>query len=80
MNIFFYFFSFYILLGREKYIISENDYISNSVSMADQFRSEGKIYVVILILSIIFLFLIMYLFYLDRRISSLKKKLNNNKN
>ncbi len=42
--------------------------------MADTFRSEGKIYVVITVISIIFLCLIGYLVYLDIKLRKLEKK------
>jgi hypothetical protein len=41
--------------------------------MADVFRSEGKIYVVITVISIIFLCLIGYLVYLDIKLRKLEK-------
>ncbi|MBP8034411.1 MAG: CcmD family protein [Bacteroidia bacterium] len=43
--------------------------------MADTFRSEGKIYVVITVISIIFMCLIGYLVYIDMKL----RKLENNK-
>lgn len=43
------------------------------VDMADQFRAEGKIYVVIAILGIIFLGIMGYLISLDRKITKLEK-------
>ncbi|HLZ17876.1 MAG TPA: CcmD family protein [Cyclobacteriaceae bacterium] len=43
--------------------------------MADAMRSEGKIYVVVAIMLVIFLGLIAYLFYTDRKISNLEKRL-----
>lgn len=45
------------------------------VEMADTMRSEGKIYVVVAILLLIFAGLIAYLVMLDRKISKLEKKL-----
>ena len=42
--------------------------------MADTFRSEGKIYVVISVLSIIFMCLIGYLVYIDMKLRKLEKK------
>ena len=42
--------------------------------MADTFRSEGKIYVVIAVLSIIFVCLIAYLIYIDIKVRKLEKK------
>ena len=42
--------------------------------MADTFRSEGKIYVVIAVISIIFVCLISYLIYIDMKLRKLEKK------
>lgn len=41
--------------------------------MADTFRSEGKIYVVIAVISIIFMCLIGYLVYIDIKLRKLEK-------
>lgn len=41
--------------------------------MADTFRSEGKIYVVISVISIIFICLISYLIYIDIKLKKLEK-------
>jgi len=43
--------------------------------MADNMRSEGKIYVVVAILLIIFAGLIVYLVMLDRKLTRIEKKL-----
>jgi len=43
-------------------------------SMADTFRSSGKIYVVIAIIVIIFTGLAIYLFNMDRRLKKLEKR------
>ncbi len=43
--------------------------------MADTMRSEGKIYVVVAILLIIFAGLIVYLVMLDRKLTRIEKKL-----
>ncbi|MBC7696529.1 MAG: CcmD family protein [Burkholderiales bacterium] len=42
--------------------------------MADTFRSEGKIYVVIAVISIIFMCLISYLVYIDIKLRKLENK------
>jgi len=47
--------------------------------MADLFRSEGKIYVVIGVFTIIMLVLFIYLFMMDRKIRQLEDRMNNNK-
>jgi CcmD family protein len=46
----------------------------SEVEMADVMRADGKIYVVVAVLLIIFLGLIGYLIHLDRKISKLEKK------
>jgi CcmD family protein len=45
------------------------------VAMADQFRADGKIYVVIAVISIILIGLFVYLFRLDRKITDLENRL-----
>jgi CcmD family protein len=44
------------------------------VEMADRFRADGKIYVVIAVLIVILLGLILYVVRLDRKISRLEKE------
>ena len=44
------------------------------VEMADSLRQSGKIYVVVVIISIIFLGVVAYLINLDRKISKLEKE------
>ena len=48
--------------------------VATEPQMADTFRSEGKIYVVIAVLSIIFLCLIAYLVYIDIKLKKLENK------
>lgn len=48
--------------------------VSAEPKMADTFRSEGKIYVVIAVISIIFMCLIGYLVYIDIKLGKLEKK------
>lgn len=49
--------------------------MAQPIEMADTLRSEGKIYVVVAILLVIFAGLIGYLFLLDRKITRIEKKL-----
>ena len=49
--------------------------LAQAVEMADTLRSEGKIYVVVAIVLVIFAGLIGYLVLLDRKISRIEKKL-----
>ena len=45
--------------------------------MADTFRQDGKIYVVITVLGIIFAALVIYLIVLDRKVKKLEEKIKN---
>lgn len=47
------------------------------VEMADTFRAEGKIYVVIAVLVIILAILLFYVFRIDRKINRLEQNINN---
>lgn len=53
--------------------------LAQPIEMADSLRSEGKIYVVVAILLVIFAGLIGYLFLLDRKITRIEKKLPSKK-
>ena len=48
---------------------------AQDAQMADTMRSEGKIYVVVAIILVIFIGLIGYLIYTDRKVSALEKRL-----
>lgn len=48
-------------------------------AMADNFRQEGKIYVVIAVMAIIFLSIIVYLLMIERRLKKLEEEINNKK-
>ena len=52
---------------------------SQDVEMADALRSEGKIYVVVIILLVIIIGLIIYLVRIDRKTSQLEEKMDRNK-
>jgi CcmD family protein len=47
--------------------------------MADVMRSNGKIYVVVTAIMIVLVGLLVYLFLLDRRITRLEKKIEDNR-
>ncbi|MGB0403402.1 MAG: CcmD family protein [Salibacteraceae bacterium] len=49
---------------------------AQEVAMADQMRADGKIYVVIAVLVLIFIGIVVYLFSLDKKINNIEKKLN----
>lgn len=47
-----------------------------TVEMADKMRSEGKIYVVILVIAIVFTGLWLFTLFTERRVSRLEKEIN----
>lgn len=47
---------------------------SQEVEMATDLRSSGKIYVVVIVITVIFLGLLIYLFSIDKRLKKLEKK------
>ena len=48
--------------------------LAQEVEMADTMRSNGKIYVVVGVIAIIFVGLLVYMVILDRRLSKLEKE------
>lgn len=52
---------------------------AQEIEMADTMRAQGKIYVVVAILMIIFVGLIGYLIRLDSKVTRLERKLDENK-
>ena len=46
---------------------------ANAAEMADTFRSNGKIYVVVLVIATIFACIIAFLIYLDRKVSRIER-------
>jgi CcmD family protein len=47
---------------------------SNGVEMADALRSSGKIYVVVIVISIVFIGIAFYLFSIDNRLKKIEKQ------
>jgi CcmD family protein len=62
---------FSLILGL---LIAVNLQAQQDVEMADQLRSNGKIYVVVAVLSIILLGILFYLIRLDTKITKLEKE------
>ena len=58
-----------------QYTITEDDYNNTSIEMADTLRSNGKIYVVVGVVMIIFAGVITYMVLIDRKISKLEKEI-----
>jgi CcmD family protein len=49
--------------------------LAQEIEMADSFRADGKIYVVVAIVLIILIGLFAYLFLLDKKVSDLEKRM-----
>ena len=47
---------------------------ASDIEMADQFRADGKIYVVIAVVSVVLMELFAYLFRLERKVTDLEKR------
>lgn len=56
-------------------LISFAGQAQGQIEMADQFRADGKIYVVIAIVAIILTGIFIYLFRLDRKISDIENRI-----
>ncbi len=63
-----------VLTAQEKQEITSADYTNTQVEMADEMRSNGKIYVVVAVIVSIFAGLITYTVIIDRKISKLEKE------
>lgn len=62
-------------VAQDKIPITEQDYQNDKVEMADTFRADGKIYVVVLIIGIILAGIILYLVVVDVKVSKLEKEI-----
>jgi hypothetical protein len=67
------------LLSISLLFMSSFAFAQEEVEMADKMRSEGKIYVVVAIVTLILLGLILYVFLTDRKITRLEKKVMDRK-
>lgn len=63
------------VIAQEKIEVTEADYSNSTVEMADQMRSDGKIYVLVGIIAIIFAGITVYVINTDRKITKLEKNL-----
>jgi hypothetical protein len=63
--------------AQEKIAVTAADYSNNKVEMADLMRSEGKIYVLVGVIVLIFIGLLAYVIQTDRRVSKLEKSRTN---
>lgn len=65
------------LFAQDKQEVTPRDYANTDVEMADQFRSEGKIYVLTGVILLILGGLVGYMVVIDRKIGHLEKQLPN---
>ena len=63
------------VVAQEKIEITDDDYRNSRVEMADIMRSEGKIYVLVGIIGIIFTGILVYIINTDRKVAKLEKLL-----
>ena len=62
--------------AQDKIEITDADYANNQVEMADTFRSEGKIYVVVAVILVMLIGLFVYLIIIDRKVKRLENQLS----
>lgn len=60
-------------------LVSSLSFGQSGIEMADVMRSNGKIYVVVAVAAVVMLGILIYMVVLDRKISSLEKKIENKK-
>ena len=65
--------------AQGNYTITKEDYANTSVEMADTMRSNGKIYVVVAVVMVIFAGLIFYMVQTERKISRIEREVFNEK-
>ena len=62
-------------IAQDKIPINEEDYRNDKVEMADRLRADGKIYVLVGIILIVFAGFVVYMVNLDRKVTQLEKEL-----
>jgi len=62
-------------IAQEKITITEDDYQNSRIEMADTMRSEGKIYVLVGIIGIVFAGILVYVIATDKKVGKLEKLL-----
>lgn len=63
------------VVAQEKIPVTESDYSNNSIDMADKMREDGKIYVLVGIIGIIFAGITVYLISTERKITKIEKSI-----
>ncbi|NVJ86545.1 MAG: CcmD family protein [Algoriphagus sp.] len=67
------------VVAQEKIPVTEADYGNNSIEMADRMRADGKIYVLVGIIGIIFTGITVYLVSTERKIAKIEKTISTQK-
>ena len=57
--------------------IQAQEYTTNEVEMADKMRSDGKIYVVIVVVAVVFTGITIFAINTDRKVTRLEKEVKN---
>ena len=70
-------FSLELMAQDGKYKVTDSDYENDKVEMADSMRSNGKIYVVVGVIFILFMGITFYLCTIDKKVSALEKEIKN---
>ena len=68
-----------ILLFMLMALVSNAQEATNGPDMADNFRADGKIYVVIAVLATIFICVVVYLAVIERKLKKLEEELKHKK-
>ena len=63
------------LFAQEKIEITSSDYENQQVEMADQFRADGKIYVVVAVILVILAGMFFYLYTIEKKVKRLENEL-----
>ncbi len=66
-----------LMLTAQKLPIGEQDYSNSSIEMADAMRADGKIYILVAIILIIFIGFIVYLFRTEQKVKKLEEEIKN---
>jgi len=67
------------LSAQEKIEITDSDYENQQIEMADQFRADGKIYVVVAVILVIMAGMFFYLYRIEEKIKKLEKEIDDEK-
>jgi uncharacterized protein (DUF983 family) len=64
-----------LLLLFISFVASAQESVESQPQMADKFRDDGKIYVVITVISIIFISIVVFLIALERKVKKLEQQI-----